>query len=292
MRIPFFLFTVLTCVSMQVQANEFFSIKEALQSPEVKTILNPDVKLFWGNQATPELSIKSPANNYERAVSRTPPNNTVEAQCLQAFANTLSAILAEARVREYDAVTDIRSDYDGKPASDESTYECAGYGRRSVRLSAAFALTRAGATLAEKARTDPSVIVPQALKRTAPPRGKSLFLPLAPVLANEKVKAAQAGLVLHVGAETLPGYVVEDAPEDFTRSTGYGSAGYDAACYETAVKIVVRMIESARENNYPAVIRIRSYFNEQPAPNATDFECEPGAFTASVTLIGSFAKVK
>jgi hypothetical protein len=255
-------------------------------------VLDPNIKLFWTSQPTPVLASQSEADKFERSMSTNPAFDS-DAPCIESFAKALTAILAEARLREMDAVTDLRSDYDGKPTADNTLFECTGYSRVTVRLNAAFGLTPEGAALAEKARTDPTIVVPQAFKRTSPPRPNALFLPLAPALANKKELAMQAPAVaLYSGSTSPSGYTVEDSPDDFTRSRNIGTAGKEAACYEAVGDVLQRMIATARGDNYDAVVKIRSYRNGQPAPVATDFECEPGFFEATVTLIGSFAKAK
>ncbi|HSD37413.1 MAG TPA: hypothetical protein VLC92_07870 [Rhodocyclaceae bacterium] len=293
MRASHFLLALLACTSLRVHAgSEFYSIADVMASPQVVAILNPNVKLFWSNQALPALSVRSEASTYEQGISKRTPSYTLEDQCFEAFAGALADVFADAKLREYDAVVNLHSNYDGKPTSDPSKFECAGYGRRYVQLNAAFALTDEAARLAERARTDPSVVLPYTFKRTVAPRAKVLFLPLATVMNSAQVKAAQGSLLLQTGKDMPAGYVVPEVPEDFTRKTDNGPAGNEAGCYDAATRAVLGMIDDAHAYGYPAVMRIRSFLHEQPAPEASDFECEPGLFTNTVTLLGSFAKLK
>ena len=51
-------------------------------------------------------------------------------------------------------------------------------------------------------------------------------------------------------------------------------------------------VKEARKEDFDSIIRIRSYHNEQFAPNATDIECDLGKKTASVTLRAFMANRK
>ena len=115
---------VLCSIALTSQAADkilFLSIADALNSEEAKPFMD-GVKYYWGSQKTPAFATKTDPDDYSGGGNAW--KNGAEGSCRQAFLNIIESMYKDARMREWDAVIELHSMFDGKPSPNDSEYEC------------------------------------------------------------------------------------------------------------------------------------------------------------------------
>jgi uncharacterized protein YbjQ (UPF0145 family) len=285
MRTSSLLFTLLLAASTLVHAeSSYFKIDELRRSDDVKEQAARSVKLYWGDEKTPEFAELAPPDVYTRSSISLSMFGGSKRHCVEAFTLALTALVDDALARGYDAIVNIRPAVNGKPSADAAGFNCSpGYKTTEVPLFGTFAMTQAAldrVTAAEQ----------QASTQASRPAAKgALFLPMAPMLASPQAKSVLGTIEAYAGIQA-PGYGLRYGPEEFEGEADIQTSGREAACQQAVVKALGSMAEMAKEKGLDMIIKVRSHLDEQYAPVPSDVECAVGKKVASVLLSASLAK--
>lgn len=112
-----------------------------------------------------------------------------------------------------------------------------------------------------------------------------IYFRLSELLASPSVKEIQdPNVKLYWGTQPTPAFREVAPPDDYTRLVPRGFGCEDA--FERTLK---SMIEDARTRGYDAIINLRIADDGKPSDDLNGFSCDPGHWSTSVSLIGSFA---
>jgi hypothetical protein len=276
-------------LSLCAHAAESFPLKldELLQSDAARKLVDPNVRLYWGDEATPAFrEVARPDITTGISIAGGLSGGTRK-HCVEAFEDALGAVVRNARSAGYDAVVGLRFARDKKPVADVSGFTCTpGFRTTEVRLWSSFAMTPAAVQRMAEAEKKSSVVPAR-----APAKG-AIFLPLAPVLASPELKAILGRHVRAYWGLDAPDYDERESPDEYGEDVVIGSLGPEEACRQAVLKTLGAMVQEARKRDFDSLIWIRSYLNEQFAPVVTDIECQLDKKTASVTLRTSLANRK
>ncbi len=284
----FLLASLLACFTLCAQAADtFFSYNELLGSSTVKDFNNPNVKLYWGNEPTPEFAELARPDSYTRISVSMSPFGGSRRHCVDAFEKVLKATIEDAASRGYDAVINIRPVVNGKPSEDPKGFNCnPGYKTTDVALMSTFAMTSTALQRMNEA---------EQAAASAPARGpapNALFIPLEPILSSAEAKAILGTHLSAYAGIKAPAYNQRYGPDEYSDEADSRTQSKEAACQQAAIKVLRTMADDAKTKGYDAIIKIRSYLDSQYAPVPTDLECMIGKKAASVTLRASFASKK
>ena len=276
----------LTSLALSANAAESFYLKfsDLLQSDSARKLMDPAVKLYWGDQAAPHLQeIARPDINTGSSISGGLSGGTKK-HCVEAFEEALNAMISNARSGGYDAVINIRVARGKKPVDDPLGFNCTpGFRTTEVPLWSSFAMTPVAVQRMAEAERQSANLPPR-----APAKG-AIFLPLDPILASPEVQTILGRHVKAYWGTKAPEYVERDRPDEYSEDVDVGNLSSEEACKQAVLKTLASMVKVARLNDFDSIIKIRSFLNEQFAPVATDIECELSKKTASVTLRASMA---
>ena len=283
----------LTSLAMPTHAAEkfYFTFEEALASNAAKTIVDPSIKLYWGEQSFPELAEISRTDIYNRRGVSVGPFGGSRRHCQEAFENNLKAMIRDARKRGYDAIVNIRFAPGGKPSADPLGFECApGFVTSQVPLISSFAVTREAARRAEAATNDAALNGTTPMR---PPVKNAVFLTLENVLNSPEAKAiAGSNIAIHWGSRNAPVYLERFGPVEYSDNASVTKLGAEGACKQAVLNALKSMVDDAKEKVYDSIIRIRSVLKDRFTPVDTDFECEVGSSSASVKLTATLVSTK
>lgn len=99
-----------------------FSIQDALITADFQEKLDPSIKLYFGNQAHPDIT-----TSYGRYTSNKKTNafnKSDEVACRHAFLSALLTFQQRAQNEGGNAIVEIESYYKKKPFSSTAQYEC------------------------------------------------------------------------------------------------------------------------------------------------------------------------
>jgi hypothetical protein len=99
-------------------------------------------------------------------------------------------------------------------------------------------------------------------------------------------------LKLHWGLHGAPAYSERTIPHDYSEEASVRDLGREGACRKAALNVLATIVADAKEKGYDGIIKLRSYLDEQPALNETEFECDAGSKSASVQLLATLIKSK
>jgi len=288
MKIGFVVSAILTSLSISASAAEpHFILSKLLQSDSVKEFMDPEVKLYWGNQETPAFAEVARPDSYTRSsISRRLFGGTNE-HCVEAFEKSLEGLIKDARIRGYDAIIHIQVLHNGKPSEDSAGFNCKpGYRTTEVSLLASFAMTQTAFQKAEELDRRISALPPRK------PAAGAIFLPIEPIMASPEAKAILGpDLSAHWGVKA-PTYIHRYGPEEYSEEADRKGLENEAACRLAVLNTLSSMAQDAKEKHFDAIIKIRSYLEGQFAPAAGDVECQIDRKTVSVTLQASLASTK
>jgi uncharacterized protein YbjQ (UPF0145 family) len=268
-------------------ADTYFVLSELLSSGSVKEMMEPDVKLYWGAQATPEFAEVARPDTYTRSSISLSPFGGSKRHCVDAFERALKAIISDARSRGYDAIIKLQTVRDGKPAGDEAGFNCKpGYKTTEVSLMGAFAMSAAALQSAAEAEQRSAKQPPRS------PVADAMFLPLEPLLSSPEAKAL-LGPNIHVYAGlNAPAYSQRYGPDEYSEDADIKSLSKEDACKQAVLNTLRTIAQDAKEKGFDSIIKIRSFHKGQFTPVATDVECLQGKRSVSVTLQASLANKK
>ena len=265
----------------------FYSFEQAMATGDVRDVLDPSIKLYFGTQPTPAFVEKSLPDSYNRSgISVMPWGRNPDVLCREGFTANIARLIRTAKEMGFDTVFNIRGTTRDRKVSNNKGFDCDG-GRRTseVRLFAEFGLTQEGAKRAEQAG-------PPVLKSRKPLSKNAILLPLEEVLASTEAKAVLGSVKTHWGSDKVPAYSERFGPQEYEGEGSVKELGQEGACKKAVLEALASMLEDVSEQGYDSIIRIRSYLDEQLAPNDTHIECEAGSKWASVKLLGTLAKLK
>lgn len=275
------LFLATLAISANAAETFYLRTSDLLQSERAQKFLDPAVKLYWGDEATPALQeVARPDVNTGISLSGGLFSAGTKEHCVAAFENALDAMIRNARSSGFDVVANIRVGQGRTPAADSAGFNCTpGYRTTDVRLWSSFAMTPAAAQHFAETERQLAKLPPR-----EPAKG-AIFLPLSSVLASPELKKILGRHVRAYWGVEAPDYDERThSPEEYSEDAEIGSLGHEEACRQAALKTLEAMVREARNEDFDSIMRIRSYHNEQFTPVATDIECELGKKTASVTL--------
>jgi uncharacterized protein YbjQ (UPF0145 family) len=291
MQVRYLFALLLSSIAVNANSAETFQLRisDLLQSERAQKFLDPAVKLYWGDEATPALQeIARPDVNTGISLSGGLFSAGSREHCVAAFENALDAMIRSARSAGFDTVVNIRVGQGKKPAIDAQGFNCTpGYRTTDVRLWSSFAMTPAAAQRFAEAER-------QLAQRPArePAKG-AIFLPITSVLASPELKKILGRHVRAYWGVEAPEYDERtNSPEEYSEDVEIGGLSREEACRQATLKTLEAMVKEARKEDFDSIVRIRSYHNEQFTPIATDIECELAKKTASVTLRAYLANRK
>jgi len=269
----------------------FYSFTQALASRQAKAVLDPPFPLFFGSQGTPALAEKGSLDTYTRSAFTPFLFGSPEKLCMEAFADGLKNMISDARRGEYDVIVGISGWGYGSKSFREDGFECdAGIKTSEVRMQFAFAMTQAGAQRADEIERDPTRWVMP--KKSGAPSKNVISFPFESVLTSPAAKAILGPLKVHWGLHGAPAYRERSIPNDYSEEASVKELGRDGACRQAALNVLSAIVADMKEKSYDGIIKLRSYLDEQPALNDTDFECEAGSKWANVQLLATLIKAK
>lgn len=264
-------------------------VSELLQSERVQQFLDPAIKLYWGDDATPafeEIS-REDANTGISLSGKVFSAGTKE-HCVAAFENALESMIRHARNLGYDAVFNIRVGQGKAVPTESHTFSCTpGYRSTDIRLWSSFGMTPAAAQRFAQAQKQ---LVTQPARS---PAKDAFFMPLEPVLASPELKKILGRHVRAYWGTDAPAYDERtNSADETTEYAEVAGRAPEEACRQATLKALAAMVKEARKEDFDSLVRIRSYHNGQYTPAATDIECEVGKKWASVTLKAYMANRK
>jgi uncharacterized protein YbjQ (UPF0145 family) len=277
--------SLLACFTLCAQAADtFFAYSELLSSSNVKEFIKPDVKLYWGSEASPEFAEVARPDTYTRISVSLSPFGGSKRHCVDAFEKALKATIDDAASRGYDAVINIRPVVDGKPSDDPKGFNCnPGYKTTNVSLMSSFAMTGAAIKRMNEAEQQSTKLPPRS------PIADAIFISLEPILASVEAKAILGSTLSAFAGTKAPAYLHRYGPDEYSDEADSRTQPKEAACQQAVLKVLRAMADDAKAKGFDSIIKIRSYLNSQYAPVTNDVECLIGKKAASVTLVASFA---
>jgi hypothetical protein len=266
----------------------FYTFERAMKSPDVEDILDPGVKLFFGEQQTPPLAEKSRPDSHSRSgMSIAPFGRNPDVLCREGFTENLAALIRNAKKMGFDTIFNIRGQMADGSFSNKG-FDC-GAGRRTaeVRLMIEYGLTQDGARRAEQ-----ETVSQAAPRQRKPPSKNAIFLPLDDVMDSPEALAVLGPIKAHWGTNKTPAYSERYGPEEYDGEGSVKELGREGACKKAVQEALKAALEDVAEQGYNGMIRIRSYLNGEFTPNETDFECEVSSKWATVNFQVTLATLK
>jgi uncharacterized protein YbjQ (UPF0145 family) len=281
---------ILFCAAVSAHAARtyYFSFNQLIRGQINTDILDPTIKLYWGDDATPAFAEIARPDIYTRSGYSTTLFGGNKSHCIEGFENALADMITDARKRGYDAIINIRFTVDGKPSDDTSGFSCKpGFKTTEIPLISRFALTSEGARRAAEAEK-----YALSLPDRAPAKG-AVFMPLDPILNSPEAQAILGTTIkAHWGLHNAPTYVDRFGPAEYSDEGDVRKLGVEGACKQAVLNALSAMVEEAKERKYDSIIKIRSFLDERFTPIDTDVECQLDKKTASVTLKASLISPK
>jgi hypothetical protein len=277
----------LTPVTTLARETEYFRLDELLRSEEAREVLKAPVALYWNDQPAPEFVEKTELDRHSGTAISGSPFGGSRRHCVEGFDLALKAMVNEAVRLGYDAIAGIRVVIDGKPSDDPVGFYCMpGHKVTTIRLEAAFLLTRAG----QERLAAEEAFVPVGPPR--PPADGAIYLPLAPILESPEMKSIIGSDISIYWQGPPPEYGDRYGPEAWYDHAEIARYGKDDVCRQAAFKVLLAMADKARAEEFDSIIKLRSYLNGQFTPDPGDIECEIGRKIATVKLRAMLVKRK
>lgn len=263
----------------------FYPFARIMATADVKEIIDPAVKLYFGTQGTPPLAEKSRPDSHTRSgISISPFGRDPDVLCREGFTQNLEGMIRKAKEMGFDTIFNIRGKA-GNGTFNDAGFDCSG-GRRTseVGLVVQFGLTQEGAKRAEQP-------APPAKPRKAP-SNNALFLPLEEVLNSPEARAVLGQIKAYPGSAPTPAFAERYGPFEYDGEGDVKALGREGACRKAVAEALAAILDDVSDQGYNAIIRIRSYLGRQAAPNDKEIECEAGSKWASVTVQATLATVQ
>lgn len=266
-------------ISAYAADGTYFKFSDLVKGESVEELMDPTVKLYWGAQPTPDFSEVARPDVYTRSSISLGPFGGSKRHCIEAFEKALAAMIEDARIRGYDAITNIRAMQDEKPSDDAEGFNCKpGYKTTEVPLVSSFAMTQAAKQRAAEAEEQSAKLPARS------PASGAIFLPLEPILTSSEAKTILGSDIKVYWGIKAPEYSQRYGPDQYSEDADIGELGSDEACKQAVLKTLSSMVQDAKTKHYDSIVKIRSFLDGQFAPLPTDVECELNKKTASVSL--------
>lgn len=102
--------------------HKMFPLEDALNAPEAKQKLDPNVKLYFGNQSHPKVA--KVIGEWSTNKKTNAFNKSDKQACEWAFLSAILTLEGRARSEGGDAIINIRSNYKNIETSSETEYMC------------------------------------------------------------------------------------------------------------------------------------------------------------------------
>lgn len=284
---PLLLMLGLTCLltfgAARAEETMNLDLKSLKALPEVQAVMDPAVRLFWYDSPAPELAEYSPSDVFNGIGISVIPFNTSQKHCEEAFRKSIELMIAEARNAGYDVIHDIRPALREGPSKDLNRVFCSlSPSTARVVLSARFGMTPTAQARANSIDLEAERLAAS----TARPAAKgALYVPLQALLASPEFKTILgADMGFYLGSQVPPRYSQRFGPKTYTESVEANGASPDETCRRAVLAALRSLITDARGHNYNAVIRVRSFLNDQLTPSPNDAECEAGNRSAKASF--------
>jgi hypothetical protein len=269
-----------------------FSIEEAMNQPSVQKALKPGLKVLWGSRKVEdEVVERAETGTYTRTHFGGSVRESGKKQdCMDIFADAMEDMIATALLRDYDVIAEVRGTYKGKGPQDENMFICdVGFRSSDIVLSGTFVQTRAGAADLEKIRNAPER---QAAIRNRPLSPNTLLLPLGSILESPEARAILGSMVVHWGNSGAPQFSERFGPDTYEDDASIRKLGREGACKQAVLNALHSMVEDVKEHKYDGLVMVRSYYDDQWAPDDKSVECNVAGSSAEIKLVGTLIKLK
>jgi hypothetical protein len=278
---------VLIALSVHLPANageSVLTISDELGKKEIKELLDPNVAMFWGDQAPPTgLAEPSRPEIFSGIEANAIPFAGGVRHCQAAFRKSLNNMLEDARKMHYDVIYAVRSVVQGVPSSDPQRAVCSHVVHvTSLKFQAVLARTPAMATRVAEAEL---LAVKEAAASARQPSAKIRYLPLQPILDSPEAQAILgSGITWQVGSTAVPASATQLGPIESEGEGNVKKSGETGACKVAVLDALSGLAKDARERGYSGLTKIHSYFDEKRTPVESDVECEISGSDAQVLL--------
>lgn len=260
------------------------TIADELGKSQNKELLDPNLAMFWGDQAPPTGLVEpSRPEIFSGIEANAIPFTGGVRHCQAAFKRSLNNMVEDARKMHYDVIFGIRSVVQGVPSSDPQRAMCSHIVHiTSLKFQAVLARTPAMAMRVAEAEAQ---TLQEAAASARKPSTKSRYLPLEPILSSPEAQAILgAGMTWHVGSNSVSAYALQLGPMEAEGEASVKKFGESGACKNAVLDALSSLVKDARERGYAGLTRIHSYFDEKRTPVESDVECEISGSDAHVML--------
>jgi hypothetical protein len=119
-----------------------------------------------------------------------------------------------------------------------------------------------------------------------------ISLSFAELLDAPETKAVLGSIKTHWGTHGAPAYAERSGPDNYGEEASVKELGREGACRQAALKVLGSIVSDAHEKGYGAIIKIRSFLDDQPALDESQYECDAGSKWASVEFLATLATLK
>lgn len=283
---PRLLATGLILASSLAQAADpiYFQFRELLADKAIRSVLDPRIKIYLANDASPTIVESSVPDTYSGMGMSISPFGGSRRHCVEAFTNAITYMVNDAVAGGYDSILDLRAMAGDNPSQDANGFSCApAYKVTTLSLHSTFGAT--AATVQRAAENDQRLL--RAPYRE--PWEDSIYVALAPIADSPEAQAIFADKVKGYWGIDAPDYQVRRMPEDYTGSATLNRDDLPGSCKQAVLNTLKEMVDDATERGFDSLIRIRSRMYEQTTPGMTSIECEIGKKAVFVKLQGAMA---
>lgn len=289
MRILAVLAVIALSVHLPANAGDsVLTISDELGKSEIKKVLDPNVAIFWGDQAPPAgLVEQSRLESFSGVDANVIPFTGGIRNCQTAFKKALNNMVEDARNMRYDVIYGIRSFMDGVPTADAQRAVCSHMVHiTSLRFKVVLARTPA---MAARAAEEEAQALKEAAVAARKPSGKSRYLPLEPILSSPEAQAILgSGMAWQAGLTPMPAYAVQFGPAESEGEGSVKKSGEAGACKDAVLDALGGFVKDAKERGYTGLAKIHSYYDEKRTPVDGDVECVISGSDANVLLRSVF----
>jgi hypothetical protein len=269
------LLVALLPLSAQAEDAESFIImklSELMEMRSVRNLAGPDVKLYWGDAATPAIVETTPPDRFSGTGISVIPWNLGRRHCEEAFTKIMQTMYRDARKGGYDMIYSIRPTLKEGPAPNTDSVYC------SLTPATARAYFTATLGMSAGGRTWVDAQEAEAERRAAltarPPAKDAVYLPLDPILESPEAKAILGSdVTLHRKRSDAPAYTLRYGPANYSESPEANKYPPEDVCRQAVLTTLSEMVKDARENGFNAIVRVQSYLDDELTPSPDNVEC-------------------
>ncbi|GAB2888053.1 hypothetical protein GCM10027046_15530 [Uliginosibacterium flavum] len=264
---------------------------QLMQESDGVELLNPEVKISWGDERATGMAETSLATTYRRSGLSVGLFGGGVKHCKEGFFRALGAMISDAQKMGYDRISNIHAVTSGSIAEETGGFACTpGYRTTEVALSGVFGMSeRALANRVQSERQATEL----ARSEKRPPAKNAIYLSLTDVLNTPEAKALFApNIKVHAGFGDVPPYNERFGFVSYSEEGNVKKLGAEAGCKDAVLNTLEEMINEFKETNYRSIITLHSYWNDKLPPVDADYECSVDGKTATVALRASFITAK